>query len=227
MTELILWYAVFVFAATFHEAAHAWAALKGGDRTAYLGGQVSLDPMPHIRREPIGMVLIPIITLSFMGWPIGFASAPYDSEWEWKYPKKAGAMALAGPTANFILAFIAGFLLIMGLRMGWWHRPEGLIDLAQIVVSDGSHIVQKLTMLLSMAFVLNLVLGVFNLLPLPPLDGATVIALFIPPQKFRSFLGFVRHPHFGFVGMLIAWMIFPQIFNPILNFALFFIYQVG
>jgi hypothetical protein len=53
----LAYFAVFLFSTTLHEAAHAWAALRGGDPTAYHGGQVSLDPMPHIRREPFGMVL--------------------------------------------------------------------------------------------------------------------------------------------------------------------------
>ena len=60
LVEGLVFYVVFVFSTVLHEAAHAWAALKGGDPTAYEGGQVTLDPVPHIRREPIGMVLVPI-----------------------------------------------------------------------------------------------------------------------------------------------------------------------
>ncbi len=96
----LVYYAVFLVATTLHEAAHAWAALRGGDRTAYLGGQVSLDPLPHIRREPFGMVVLPLLSVVLMGWPFGFASAPYSVEWarrvqpaavpparrEWRHP---------------------------------------------------------------------------------------------------------------------------------------------
>ena len=114
----------FVFTASFHEAAHAWAALKGGDSTAYLGGQVSLDPMPHIHREPIGMIVIPIISLAMMGWPLGFASAPYDADWEWRNPKKAGWMALAGPAANLIIAFIAAFYSYFRSGAGWFSASS-------------------------------------------------------------------------------------------------------
>ena len=111
--------------------------------------------------------------------------------------------------------------------LGGFQHPQGPVELSQLVLGEGSPMLQKTVMLISMIFTLNLLLGVFNLLPFPPLDGATVLALFMPPNKFRNFLGFVRHPHFGLMGMLIAWMIFPNIFSPILNNALYFIYLWG
>ncbi|HEU4904854.1 MAG TPA: hypothetical protein VFT19_01910, partial [Solirubrobacterales bacterium] len=72
-----IWYVVFLLALTLHEAGHALAAWLGGDETAYQGGQVTLNPMPHIRREPFGTVVIPIITFFFSGWMMGWASTPY------------------------------------------------------------------------------------------------------------------------------------------------------
>ena len=72
------WYVVFVFSVTCHEAAHAFAAMKLGDKTAYHGGQVTLDPTPHVRRSPFGMVVVPILSFLLGGWMIGWASAPYD-----------------------------------------------------------------------------------------------------------------------------------------------------
>lgn len=225
MTENILWYIVFVFSATIHEAAHAWAALKGGDKTAYLGGQVSLDPLPHIRREPFGMVVIPVITLAFMGWPLGYASAPYDPQWEWRYPKRAGWMALAGPASNFLVVIIVSLIFIAGLQSGFFQTPNNVIELERIVISEASPFTQKLTMMLCMLFTLNLVLAVFNMLPLPPLDGATVLALILPPNNFRKFSEFVRHPQFALFGMFLAWMIFPKLFSPIFQLIVLFIYQ--
>ena len=76
LADAILFYVVFLFSTTLHEAAHAWVAKLGGDLTAYHGGQVSLDPMPHIRREPFGMVILPLLSAVTTGWPFGFASAP-------------------------------------------------------------------------------------------------------------------------------------------------------
>lgn len=72
------WFVVFLFSTTLHEAGHAFAAYRLGDSTAYEGGQVTLNPWPHIRREPVGMILVPLITFATRGWMIGWASAPYD-----------------------------------------------------------------------------------------------------------------------------------------------------
>ena len=68
--EGVIWYGIFLFSATAHEAAHARIALHGGDPTAYHGGQVTLDPRPHIRRSPFGMVVMPILSVILFGWPI-------------------------------------------------------------------------------------------------------------------------------------------------------------
>ena len=81
----LVYYVVFLFSTTLHEAAHAWAAMRGGDLTAYHGGQVTLDPRPHIQREPFGMVAIPILSVMLSGWPFGFATAPYDPHWAMQY----------------------------------------------------------------------------------------------------------------------------------------------
>ena len=97
-----VWYAAFLLSLTCHEAGHAWVARRGGDDTAYLSGQVSLNPWPHIRREPIGTILVPLVTY-FTGtsrWMMGWASAPYDPRWEDRHPRRAAAMSAAGPAAN-------------------------------------------------------------------------------------------------------------------------------
>src|SRR2546428_1713114 len=96
----LFWFVAFLFSTTVHEAMHALAALRGGDRTAYLGGQVSLSPLPHIRREPIGMLVVPLLTAFTNGWAVGWASTPYDPIWAARYPRRAALMAAAGPARN-------------------------------------------------------------------------------------------------------------------------------
>ncbi len=91
-----VWYAVFIVSLTFHEAAHAFAALKFGDPTAYYQGQVTLDPIPHIRRSPFGMVIVPIVSFILGGWMIGWASAPYDPYWADSNRRKAALMGYGG-----------------------------------------------------------------------------------------------------------------------------------
>ena len=101
-------YVVFLFSTTCHEAAHAFVAKLGGDETAAQGGQVSLNPIPHIRRSPYGMVVFPLLSFFLLGGSmIGFASAPYDPNWERQHPRRSAWMALAGPATNFILMIIA------------------------------------------------------------------------------------------------------------------------
>src|SRR5512145_2951555 len=100
---LPLWYAAFLLSLTFHEAAHAWAARRGGDDTAYLGGQVTLDPRPHVRREPFGMVIFPILSYAMSHSMLGWASTPFDPAWAQAHPRRAAAMSAAGPAANALL----------------------------------------------------------------------------------------------------------------------------
>src|SRR5690242_2145163 len=132
----LLYYVVFLLSTTVHEAAHAWAAKLGGDLTAYHGGQVTLNPMPHIRREPFGMVVLPLISVLISGWPFGFASAPYDPNWAMRYPRRAGWMALAGPGANLLLVLVSGIAIRVGVASGHFFAPVSIANFAHVVGSD-------------------------------------------------------------------------------------------
>ena len=122
----VIWYVVFLFSTCCHEAAHAWTAMRLGDRTAYHGGQVSLNPIPHIRREVLGMVVVPIVTYLTQGWIMGWASAPMDWFWVRRYPRRAAWVSLAGPLANLTLLVAAGVLLRLGLQAGWFSPPPAV-----------------------------------------------------------------------------------------------------
>src|SRR6476646_11153750 len=122
----LMWFAAFLFSTTVHEAMHALVALRGGDPTAYHGGQVSLSPIPHIRREPIGMLLVPLFTALRQGWAIEWASTPYDPRWAARYPKRAALMAAAGPAGNLAIAIVALVLIKIGLATGWFIPPDSV-----------------------------------------------------------------------------------------------------
>ena len=217
---LPLWYVVFLLSVTCHEAGHAYAAYLGGDSTAYLGGQVTLNPLPHVRREPWGTVLIPMLTFLYMGWMMGWASAPYDPAWEDRHPKRAAAMAAAGPLANLILALIGFAVLRYGLAAGIWEPPDSL-RLDQLVVAAGNEAAgwNGMARFGSVLFGLNLVLLLFNLLPLPPLDGAAVMAgLFEPARRLRERLR--TSPMSGLIGLLIAWYLFGELFWPLFRWII-------
>src|SRR5215213_6014699 len=120
-----IWFVAFLFSTTVHEAMHALVAWKGGDPTAYHGGQVSLSPIPHIRREPIGMLVVPLITAMTQGWAMGWASAPYDPYWASRHPRRAALMAAAGPAGNLAIALVAFTILKAGLISGWFYAVTG------------------------------------------------------------------------------------------------------
>ncbi len=167
---LPLWYAVFLLSVTCHEAAHAWAAYRGGDDTAYRGGQVSLNPLPHVRREPFGSVLVPLLSFMNMGWMMGWASAPYDPLWEDRYPRRAAWMAAAGPLTNLLLAVLGFAVLKAGLLSGTWQVPvSDHYELDRLVVPGATAAagLGGLGRFFSILLSLNVVLFLFNLLPLP------------------------------------------------------------
>jgi Zn-dependent protease len=219
----LVWYMVFLFSVTLHEAAHAWAAQRGGDPTAYLGGQVSLDPRPHIRREPFGMVILPLLTALTSGWPIGYASTPYDPIWALNHPRRAAWMSLAGPAANFALVLAASAAIWTGIGLGVFEIPESVGGLNVVgATSDG--FVAAAAMLVSAFFTLNLLLGLFNLMPLPPLDGASALPLVLPERIALRYQMALRQPMLAVVGILVAWNVFGPIFRSAFRAALGLLY---
>ena len=220
----LTWYVVFLLSTTCHEAAHALAAKLGGDLTASYGGQVTLDPIPHIRREPFGMVIFPILSYLAGGWMMGWASAPYDPYWARRYPRRAAWMSLAGPGANFTLVILAGLAIQAGIFAGVFAHPNA-VRFTRVVVSAAPGIGEGAAAVLSVLFSLNLLLGAFNLLPLPPLDGFGAIGLLLPEaaaQRFQDFGAQIRG--FSMIGLMIAWRVFDPLFGPIFLLALKLLY---
>jgi len=219
----LLWFLAFLFSATVHEAMHAWAAWKGGDPTAYHGGQVSLSPFPHIRREPIGMVVLPLLTALTQGWAIGWASAPYNPFWAARHPKRAALMAAAGPLGNFMIAAAAFTLIKVGLGSGIFIPPEHRIGLDSLVVSaDATQ--GFVSTLLSILLMLNVFLGVFNLLPLPPLDGSAVLALVLSRDQALRLQEYTSQPWLQLLGLAVAWKLFPFLGGPLFSTVLRLLY---
>ena len=173
----MIWYIVFLFSTTCHEGAHSLVAHLGGDPTAFHGGQASLNPVPHIRRAPFGMVVVPILTYILPPhWMFGWASAPYDPDWQRSHPHRAAWMALAGPAANFTLAIVAALGIRGGMAFGFLRMPES-VGFTHITEATMPGAAEFAATFLSILFVLNVLLGTFNLLPVPPLDGHTGVTL--------------------------------------------------
>lgn len=202
IVHAFIWYVAFLFSTTCHEASHALAAKLQGDETAARGGQVTLNPLPHIQREPYGMVLVPLISVLLSGGNslFGWASAPFDPEWERRHPRKSALMAMAGPAANFALMLLAAVGIQVGRHFDLF-RSE----------SWGGFAFQVLIVMFS----LNLLLGIFNLVPAPPLDGSSAIMIFMKDSTARRYLDWLRGGSFGLIGLLAAIVVFRYIYPPI------------
>ncbi len=164
-----------LFAITLHEAAHGYAARHFGDNTAYMMGRISLNPARHI--DPIGTVLIPLVLLLF-GSPFlfGYAKPVPVNFGALRNPKRDMIwVALAGPASNFVQAFLYALALLVMERLG--VREAFLVDVA------------------SAGITVNLVLFVFNLFPIPPLDGGRVLVGLLP---IRQALALSRIEPYGF-----------------------------
>lgn len=196
---VILLFVTLIISLTVHEAAHALFALLGGDRTAYYAGQVTLNPVPHMRREPFGMLALPLLSLFLSNGTMcfGFAHAPVDARWAYHNPKKAALMSAAGPLSNLLLAAIA-FAILWSIG-----QPQ----------SDATAAIRRIA---SVFLLLNLLLAIFNVIPLPPLDGASVVTGLFP--RARSVYDTIqRIPYSSIVIFVLLIQVLPYLFWPVFD----------
>ncbi len=214
-----IWFLAFLFSTTVHEAMHALAAWRLGDPTAYHGGQVTLNPAPHIQREPIGMVVLPLLTSMTQGWAIGWASCPYDPHWARRYPGRSAIMAAAGPLGNLLIAFAALIAIRVGLYLEFFVAPDR-VYFDSVIQIAGDEAPSFIATLLSVFLVMNVFLCAFNLLPLPPLDGAAVLNGLLPERHAHAFMEFQSNAMASLLGLVIAWRAFPYITDPLFSVLL-------
>jgi Zn-dependent protease len=214
----LLWYAAFVLSTTAHEGAHALVAWLGGDPTAYRAGQVTLNPLPHMRREPFGMVFVPLLSVFTAGWCVGWASTPYDPRWERAHPRRAAWMAAAGPATNLGIAAASLLLLRLGLGLELFLPPIS-VGPAELVAGV-TPALDGVGTFLSILLFLNVILAAFNLIPFPPLDGASAIALALPGDLALRYRELLRASGFSLVGLLAAWYLFGSVVPPLFRAVL-------
>src|SRR5689334_7304764 len=210
----LLWFVAFLFSTTVHEAMHALVAYRGGDATAYRGGQVSLSPLPHIRREPIGMLVVPLLTAFTSGWALGWARTPYDPGWAARHPRRAASMAAAGPAGNLVIAAAAFGALRLGIVTGVFVSPDRVNAHHLVEPAHGHAWLAPAGELLSVLLVLNVLLFVFNMLPVPPLDGGSAITGLLPERLVPAMRAAASHPAAPLLGLLVAWPAFPTLAWP-------------
>jgi Zn-dependent protease len=186
---------VLVFSVVFHEVAHGWVALRLGDTTARDAGRLTLNPLPHL--DLFGSVLIPVLLVVAGGIPFGWAKPVPVRPDRLRNPRDdQPRVAAAGPVSNLLLALVAavGLGLTMAFAGGVPYAQGG----APLPAGPGPFLFE----LFEFGVVLNVVLALFNLLPLPPLDGSWILQRFLPPAARVRYFALHRwglFPVFGFL----------------------------
>jgi len=209
---------VFLFAISIHESAHAWMANRRGDPTANMLGRITLNPIKHI--DPIGTILLPAIAL-FAHMPVlGWAKPTPVNPRNFRNPVLDDVLtSVAGPVSNFLAAFVAlGLLLLISIT-----SPTGREIVREttygVVLLSGSSLLVPLSLLLYNLLLINVVLAVFNLIPIPPLDGSHVL------RHALSGPALAVYDRVGFFGLLALVYFGPGLLGRLISpFMAFFIY---
>ena len=185
--EALLFFVPFLFSLSFHEAAHAYLAEKRGDPTARILGRVTINPIPHI--DILGTIIFPLISIIwgglFFGWAKPVPVNPLNLK---NYKKDNLLISLAGPVSNLILAVIFALLIKISSVVypnqiySYFRGNSGIFDYPIITMLD-------------LGIRLNITLALFNLIPIPPLDGSHILEGVLP-NRFSSF--FEQYKQIGF-----------------------------
>jgi Zn-dependent protease len=210
---------VFLFAISFHESAHAWMANRCGDPTARMLGRISLNPIKHI--DPVGTVVLPLFAM-LTGIPVlGWAKpTPVDPRNFRNQVRDDILTAIVGPISNFVVA--GGALVVLLLIALTSQVGSAIVNIIpyvypnhlEVLAAQTNSLLMPTSLLLYDLMVINIVLAVFNLIPVPPLDGSHVLRHFLPAPMLRAYdtvgwLGLIALVYFG--GGLLGRLIYPVV----------------
>src|SRR5947207_1292346 len=212
--QFILYMVALIFSLSVHESAHAWMSNRFGDDLARLQGRISLNPAAHV--DPIGTLLFPAIAFFTHAPVIGWAKPTPVNPLRWRNKRVANFwVSAAGVICNFIIAIVAGVIIRVLYSLG----VIGIVNGSLAPTTTDSLIAVGAVELLWGFFTLNVALGVFNLIPIPPLDGSKVLSSIMPPSFEPAFEALER---FGFILLIVAMFtgVFRFIFSIVMPLAI-------
>ena len=206
-----IWYIMFIVSIVLHEATHAYVSSAFGDLTASNKGLLTLNPIPHIKREIIGMVVVPLISYVLFEFVIGWASIPFNVAWAKKNTKRFSFMMLSGPLANFVLLIIFSIVILVGIHHGVFHKPKIMV---YSIIFYSSYPL-TIILALSIGFSINLIILFLNILPLPTLDGAAFFLLFVKNEKAKQLFDKLYDRRSYWVSITISALIYLKFFDKV------------
>lgn len=207
--KIAVWSLPVLFAITVHEVAHGWVARRLGDPTAFMMGRLTLNPLKHI--DPVGTLIVPLVLLLLPGGFIFGWAKPVPVTWQnLRKPKRDMALvALAGPLANLLMA------------IGW----AIVAKIGFLIAADIPFVGQPMIYMGSAGILINVILMVLNLLPLPPLDGGRIMTGILPGPLAYQFSRIEPYGFFILLGLL-ATGILGDILSPVVQGVLSLLYSV-
>lgn len=196
-----------LFAIVVHEVSHGWVAMRLGDTTAYAAGRLTLNPLKHI--DPIGTILVPAILILTVHFAFGWAK-PVPINWRnLRHPKRDIALvAAAGPGANLVMAIIWALLVKIGMLL-----PHDVFFSEPLIYMG------------TFGILINVVLMVFNLVPIPPSDGGRILTSLLPPQMAYRVSKIEPFGMFILVGLMLSGILW-KIIGPVINVVMIIIQKL-